>query len=78
MSRVSLTLVREWVVPYEDEIDMPEGTIEARSTYPYVWYNPELDRTYYIQESREGWWVQEWSGPLTPCCLDIAIEYGRL
>lgn len=74
--------MRSWEVKAGDNIILPEGTEFMRGGGgSEVWYNPHMNRSYYITGSPAlGWQITEYDQPLCPKCWERYAEYqeGRI
>lgn len=69
----------QWHVPPGQEIQLPPGTEEMRGGLGYwVWYNPVLNRSYYITGyPAAGYDVIEYVGPLCSTCWERYRRYRQ-
>ena len=66
-----------WQVKPGDNIILPQGTEFMRGGMgSEVWYNPVMNRSYYITGSAAlGWEITEYDQPLCPRCWERYAEY---
>jgi len=68
---------KTWHVDPGNQIILPQGSERMRTGFgSEVWYNPIMNRSYYITGSaRFGWDVIEYNQPLCPKCWERYNQY---
>jgi len=72
-----MAVPKTWHVNPGQEIILPQGSECMRGGFgSEVWYNPMLNKSYYITGSAGfGWDIMEYDQPLCPRCWERYAEY---